>query len=308
MRFRYIGLLAAVFLFSVWAGFQFGSQADNYAYDRFFRAYRPDLRKPESIILAIDEASLASIDRGMAGIRRPLAQALRLINVAQPKAVVVDIILTDRRDAAADRELAEAFRATPHLVLSSLLMDDPQRWENPRPDFAQSAAAQGHVYALPDGGDAVTRAIPLDAHDAGHERRWAIALEAFRISHGSGIPLESPDDLEVGGTLIPFRRLGDSRLMRVRYFPPEMAEVAIPRIGLKRLLDNPRLASEFAHKVVFVGVTATSEVRDRLFTPYGGHRPPPESKFTPRPSRRLPSTCSSPMCRKAGLSCLPRCS
>ena len=38
---------------------------------------------------------------------------------------------------------------------------------------------------------------------------------------------------------------------------------------MKRLLDDPSLAAQFAGKVVFVGVTANSEIHDRLFTPFG---------------------------------------
>jgi signal transduction histidine kinase len=268
MRLRYISLLGAVLVVSAWASYQFGTQVDNYSYDEFFRIYHPKPWTPQSIILAIDEATLAATDGGMERIRRPLAHALRLIDAAGPKAVVVDIILTDRRDRNADHELEEAFRATPNLVLSSLLMDDPPRWENPQPEFARWAAAEGHVYALPDPKDSVTRAIPLDAQ-GGPERRWAIALEAYRMSHGGGIPVESPADLQVGNTVIPFNRTGD-HAMRVRYLPPGLS---IPRVSLKALLENPgREAPRFHNQVVFVGVTATSEVRDRLFTPYAENR------------------------------------
>jgi signal transduction histidine kinase len=263
----YVAWLAVMFVFAFWVSTEFGRQVDNYSYDEMFRLYHPKPWTPQSIILAIDEATIAATEGGMNNIRPKLARALHLIDAATPKAVAVDLILTDRRDPAADAELADAFRHTPNLVLSSLLMDEPARWENPRPEFSRWAAAQGHVYALPDPGDSVTRVIPLDAH-AGHERRWAIALEAFRLSHGGGTPLESPADLQVGSTLIPFERTGDVRRMRVRYLPPT---VTIPRVSLQRLLADPgRYVSEFAGKVVFVGVTASSasEVRDRLYTPY----------------------------------------
>jgi signal transduction histidine kinase len=69
----------------------------------------------------------------------------------------------------------------------------------------------------------------------------------------------------VGGTVIPARRTDDGRVMRVRYVPPG---VTIRKIPLARLLDDPSLAAQFAGKAVFVGVTAETMVRDRLFTPY----------------------------------------
>jgi signal transduction histidine kinase len=262
----YLGLLAAVFFLAVWASYSFGAQIDNYSYDKMFRLYDPPPWKTESIILAIDDDTLNSIDRGMENIRPALARALRLISAAQPRAVAVDLILSDRRDAAADAGLADAFRATPRLVLSSMLLDDPPGWQDPRPEFARWAGALGHVYAKPDDEDSVARVIPLDRH-VGREQRWALALEAFRLSRDGGTPLESPGDVEVAGTLIPFKRTGEGRLLRIRYLPPD-PDRSIPRVSLHRLLDHPAEAAKLRGKVVFVGVTAATAVRDRLFTPY----------------------------------------
>jgi len=263
-RAAYFGVMAAVFVVAVWASYRFGAQIDNYSYDKMFRLYDPPAWETESIILAIDDDTLNSIDRGMEKIRPALASALRLIGAARPKAVAVDLILSDRRDEAADRELAEAFQATPRLVLSSMLLDDPPGWQDPRPEFARAAGALGHVYAKPDDEDSVTRVIPLDRH-VGREQRWAIALEAFRLSRGGGTPLESPGDVEIAGTLIPFKRTEKGRLLRIRYLPPDRP---IPRVSLHRLLDYPGEATRFTGKVVFVGVTAATAVRDRMFTPY----------------------------------------
>jgi signal transduction histidine kinase len=261
-RAAYVGLLAGVFLIAVWASYSFGAQIDNYSYDKMFRLYDPPPWKTESIILAIDDDMLNSIDRGIDNIRRPLARALQLISAAQPKAVAVDIILTNRREAEADAALAAAFEATPRLVLSSMLQNDPPGWADPRPEFKRWAGALGHVYATPDVEDKVTRMIPLDQH-AGKEQRWAVAFEAFRLSRGGGTPLESPSDVEVAGTVIPLERTSAGRLMRIRYLPPG----SMPQVSMRSLLANPRRAGEFTGKVVFVGVTAP-EQGDRLFTPY----------------------------------------
>jgi signal transduction histidine kinase len=258
----YAGLLASVFMLAVWLSYRFGARIDNNAYDAIFQLYDPPAVQPESVILAIDGETVDSIDRGMDNIRPYLAHALRLIDTAGPKAVAIDLILADRRDPAADTELVEAFHATPHLVLSSLLRDDPPGWQDPRPEFARWAQALGHVYAKPDDEDAVTRVIPLDKH-VGREQRWAIALEAFRLSRGGGTPLESPEDVEVAGTVIPVPRTERGRLLRVRYLPPG----TIPQVSLRKLLAQPQLAREFANKIVFVGVTAPG-VGDRLHTPY----------------------------------------
>jgi signal transduction histidine kinase len=260
MRWRYIGLLAGVFAVAWLASLDFGAQVDNYSYDEMFRRYQPKPWTPESVVLAIDEETLEATPGGMTHIRGRLAQALRVVDAAGPKAVVVDLILTDKRDPTEDQALADAFRVTPNLVLSSMMLKD--RWERVSPEFAGAAAAIGHVAAQPDENDSVTRVLPLDKH-IGHEQRWAIALEAFRLTHGGSI-VESPEDLRVGSTVIPFRRTPDNgRLMRIRYVPG-----GVPTVSLKAVLDGRSKPEDFAGKVVFVGVTAPSEVRDRLFTPY----------------------------------------
>ena len=95
-------------------------------------------------------------------------------------------------------------------------------------------------------------------------------MEAFRLSRGAPIVetqsgLHTMSDVQVGHTLIPTRRTGDGRLMRIRYVPPPMT---IPKVSLQRLRENPSLAAQFAGKVVFVGVTGVGEVRDTQYTPY----------------------------------------
>ena len=260
-----MGLLAAAFVLA-WLGSWrfFRSQLDNAAYDAMFRLYQPKPWHPQSAILAIDEATLEKYS-GM-HIREPLARAMRMIAAVHPKAVAIDITLTDSDKPADDLMLQEAFCATPNLVLSSLLMDDPVRvrWEDPKPAFARCAAAIGHVHAEPDDNDSITRSISLEKY-VGWDRRWALAFEAFRLSHGGGVPLEHPGSVEIGGVTITARRTDDGRIMRVRYAP---LGVVIPKLSLKRLLDDPSLATIFAGKAVFVGVTAETMVRDRLFTPY----------------------------------------
>jgi signal transduction histidine kinase len=266
----YVGLLAAAWV-AAWLGSWrfFRAPVDNAGYDRMFRLYQPKPWRPQSAILAIDEATLARF--GGMRIRQPLADALRLVAAAHPAAVAIDVTLTDQGDSpAADQALAAAFCQTPHLVLSALLMDDPVRWEDPKPEFARCAAAIGHVHAEPDDNDSITRSISLEKI-AGRDRRWALAVEAFRLSRGAPAPLErqggyqSDGDVEVAGLVIPATRTDEGRMMRVRYVPPG---VTIPKVSLLRLLDDPSLANGFAHQAVFVGVTAETLVRDRLFTPY----------------------------------------
>jgi signal transduction histidine kinase len=273
-----VGLLAAAFVVAVVGSCFLGSPLDNAAYDFMFRLYQPATWQTQSVLLAIDETTLAATPGGLHGIRKPLAEALDLVAKAGPKAVAVDVILADQsEDQTVDRTLTEALCGTPNLVLSSELIRDGSQWEDPRPEFGRCAAAVGHVHAKPDSGDSRTRAIPLVKRNfPNHDQRYALSLQAFALSRGAQINQAShSNDLEVGSTTIPVegsplvswwkKDTKESRLMRVRFIPKSMG--SIPRISLQELLEHPELAKAFAQKVVFVGDIAPTEVRDRLLTP-----------------------------------------
>ena len=265
-QFAYLALLAAVLAVAVGGSWTIGAQLDNNAYDFMFRLYQPPPWEPTSVILAIDEPTLTRYG-GMRNIREPLAEGLRRVALAHPRAVAVDVILADPGGGAVDAAMRAALAATPNLVLASELIEDGRQWEDPLPEFRASAAALGHVHADPDL-DWVTRAISLEKRTA-RERRWAISLEAYRLSRGVPI-VESPREVQAGPTVIPAPRTGDGRLMRIRYLPPSQTQ--IPQVSLKRLLEDPARQTEFAGKVVFAGVTAQTE-GDRLATPYSVGKP-----------------------------------
>lgn len=257
----YTGLLAAVFLVALTASWTpLGTRIDNYVYDSIFQLYRAKPWQTESIVLAIDELSLKEFG-GRPGLRHALAVALQRIAAAEPKAVAVDAILADSNDAKSDEAMEAALRATRHVILACDLLPDESGWDDPLPRFRRWAAATGHVHLDLDK-DGVGRAVPLEKA-SGHDRRWALALEAYRVSRNAAI-LEAPRDLDVGGVLIPAAK-DDARLLRVRYLPPDGR---IPSISLKQLNDDPALARRFAGKVVFAGVTAQTETKDRWLTPY----------------------------------------
>jgi len=256
----YVSLLAGAYLVAVVGSHYFGDPLERAVYDEVFRLYHPRPWQPKSALLVIDERTLDRIPGGMAGIRKPLAQGLELVAAARPAAVAVDLILANPTDAASDNQLASALARCPNLVLASELIGSD--WEDPLPLFARYAAALGHVHVAPDA-DAVVRGISLARLDAGIHRRWAIALEAFRLSRHAGIvePF-GEDELDVGDTAIP--TIGPARLMRLRFPAPDSRPLAV---SLGDLLADHTLAARFAGKVVFAGVTAQTE-HDRLFSPY----------------------------------------
>jgi signal transduction histidine kinase len=237
----------------------FGRQIDQYAYDFFFRLEQPPAWQPSSIVLAIDNRTLTKYG-GLLGMRAALADGLDRIQAAHPAAVVVDIILPEPGDA--DEKLEAAFARTHNLVLSSDMQPDGTQWEEPIPRFRKYAAGVGEVHADLDRFDAVSRDLPLEKI-AGRDRRWTLALETLRVVRNQDI-VESPDDLSVGDLRIPASDR-DARTLRIRYAPLAMG--GIPQITIDALDKDPSLASRFAGKVVFAGVTAQTAT-DRWMTPY----------------------------------------
>jgi signal transduction histidine kinase len=257
----YVGLLSAAFVAAVLIGHFFAAGLDNYAYDYMLLHSPPRHWRPKSIILAIDEPTLRATPGGIQGIREKLAEALPLVAAAKPAAVAVDITLADRQDSKVDQRLAAVFHSMPNLVLCTELLNDG--CDDPLPEFNPGGDRLGEVHAQPDKDDEVTRSIRLEMH-AGYKQRWALSLQAFRVSRGGGPILQSTADIGVGGEVIP---VDNGRLMRVRFVPPGMEQV--PRFSLQGLLDDPSLAAKVTGKVVFVGVTAITALQDRLMTPGG---------------------------------------
>ncbi len=259
-RWLYPALLGCAGLLGITASWTPPARAiDSYAYDFFFRLRTPDPWPIESELLAIDEPTMR-VFGGVGGIRAALARGLDLIAPAHPRVVAVDILLAEPNPA--DDALEQAFRKVGPVVLSSDLQPG-QGWDEPLPRFRQLAAAVGHVHADLDRYDAVSRELPLEKISA-HDRRWALALEAFRVSRNAVIT-ETPDALEVGGVTIPAPE-AKGRLMRIRYLPPDRG--GIPGYSVVQLSADPTLARTFAGKIVFAGLTDQTAVRDRWMTPY----------------------------------------
>ncbi len=256
----YVAVLIAAFavsLFAAWTAL--GTQVDNYAYDLLFRNLAPDAGAPRSVILALDEPTLAA-HGGTRKLREILALGLESIAPAPPLAVAIDVVVADAQEEAVDARLEAALAATRKPILPSELVE--AGWENPLPRFRGHAFALGHVHAEQNRADGVARQLPLESIARG-ERRWALALEAARAALERPI-LESPEDLTLGDITIPAPRSAAGRLMRIYY-----RRQPIPTVSLADLVQDPRRAAALGGKVVFVGVTALSAARDRVVNPLG---------------------------------------
>ena len=259
----YVGVLAACWAVGVLSGWTpIASRFDNYTYDLmdFYTRdlWNPALRAPtESVVVGIDEETLRARG-GMRNIRPILAEALGAIQQASPRAVALDVILADDVDPVEDARLERALRDTPNLILGSQFAEG--KWEDPAVRFKPLALALGHVHTERDHADGVSRQVELARVDGG-QRRWALALEAFRVARRADI-IESPGDLQIGSTVILSSRAAPEHPLLIRYLPPG----AIPTISA---LHIDRQRDLIRDKTVFLGITALSAAHDRLVSPSG---------------------------------------
>ena len=195
---------------------------DHYAYDLMMSNLQPpESWTPQSVIVAIDEPTLGARG-GMRNIRTILADLLDQIATAQPLAVASDVTLHDQEDAAQDQRLAASLHAIRNLILPCQIVGD--QWEDPLPLFRAATVAVGHVHPEIERQDGVSRQLPLEI-TAGGKRRWALALEAFRVTRGQPI-VESPEDVQIGDTVIPAPRGPAGRPMLIRYLRPGIPAVS----------------------------------------------------------------------------------
>jgi signal transduction histidine kinase len=253
---KYAGVLAICFALGILAGFNpLAVRVDLYAYDRLLSLLH-DTWTPQSVIVKIDAETLGA-GHGMRGIRTILSQTLNELALAQPKAVALDVTLHDEVDPDEDARLEASLRATKNLILPCQLAGT--KWEDPAPRF-KGLGALGHVHTEGDRLDGVSRQIVLERVADG-QRRWALSLEALRVTLGADNPEESPEDLMVGNILIPAPRQ-NGRTLLIRYLDLG----TIPNISA---LEIGRHREELRGKTVFLGVTDFSAANDRLVSPYG---------------------------------------
>jgi signal transduction histidine kinase len=258
----YTGLLAgclAIALFTDWTSF--AAPLDNQAYDLIYRMFPPRDWPPSSAILAIDEATF-NAHGGVRNLRGILTESLQSLEAAKPAAIAIDVTLPDAGDSKEDSRLAEAIEKAGNVVLSSQLANG--KWEDPLPLFRARAKALGHVHPEENHSDGVGRRVPLE-YAVNRERRWALMLEAYRVARQVPAIVQSPDDLQIGGTLVPAPQDGKGRLMWIRHRPG-----GIPTVSLAELKASPTKAGIFAGKTAFIGVTALAGRRDQVLSPFTG--------------------------------------
>ena len=263
----YVAVLAGCLLAGIGAGWTpFGVLINHSVYDVLTKLLLP----LDSAPLAVDGVAVVAIDQktlqqrgSMWAIRGILSSVLYDLEQVKPRVVISDVLLADRHpDQRQDAQLAAALLATKNLILPCEIVGG--KWEDPLPNFRDHAIALGHVYQQDPrqaNADGVSRSIPLEAIADG-KLRWALSLEAFAAYRGQPI-VQSPDDVQVGSTIIPASRREGGRPMLIRYLPSGF----IPVVSA---LDILAQKDKLRDRAVFVGVYADY---DRQAIPLGDTMP-----------------------------------
>src|SRR5215470_1655928 len=237
--------------------------------DFYFRLRRPQPVSTRVALVLIDDAALARYGR-WPWKRSQLAKLVRTVSAQKPKAIGLDILLSEPEDETNDAELEQALAGAPSVVLASKISTSPAShlWVDPLPRFAGKAAAVGHVQAVIDF-DGLCRSIPLEEPSI-EGSRPAFALKLAEQANPSLKSLESTPStgeavqlLEPRAVLIDFRQ----QLEPWQTHPPF---VALSAGDLLSQNAQPGLAG----KIVLIGFGGV-DVSDRLFTPVSNQIPMP---------------------------------
>jgi len=240
---------------------------------------------PDVALVLIDDASLNRYGR-WPWKRSLLARVIRAAAAEQPRALGLDILLSEPGDNGDDRELAQALNAAGNVILVSKISSSQQGklWVDPLPLFARSAVAIGHAQAAL-GPDSICRSVPVRELSL-EGPRWAFALEIARIARGVSL-MDDGQHVRFGGTAIP--AAGETAALQTagvetespRFLPVdyrgqiEGGESAPPfaAVSVIDLLEG-RAGSRLRGKAVLIGFGST-EIGDRVPTPVSGRIPMP---------------------------------
>lgn len=257
------------------------------AADMFFRLRGSQGTSPYVALVLIDDTSLARYGR-WPWKRSLLAQIVRAASAERPKALGLDILLSETEDETNDRELANALKEAGNVVLVTKISNSPEGppWVEPLPIFAQNAVAIGHAQAALDS-DSICRSVPVRELSLDGPR-WAFALEVARVARGALLQ-DNGDELRIGERKIPAVGMSPHATVAgmesesLRFLPIDYRGQIVPRekappffaLSVVDLL-NGKAAGQLQDKAVLIGFASTEIPEgDRIPTPVSGRLPMP---------------------------------
>ena len=253
--------------------------------DFYFRLRENQGTSPNVALVLIDDASLERYGR-WPWKRSLLARVVRAASAERPKALGLDILLSEPEDESDDRQLATALEEAGNAVLVGKIGNSPQGhlWVEPMPLFAEKAIAVGHAQAAL-GPDSICRSVPVRELSL-EGPRWAFALEVARVARGA--PLEDDGrEVRVGGRRIPAVQTSSHaaiagaefespRLLLIDYrgqTAPGETSPAFSAVSVVDLLEG-KTGGQLQRKAVLIGF-GSAEIGDRIPTPVSGRLPMP---------------------------------
>jgi PAS domain S-box-containing protein len=230
-------------------------RADRIIYDRLMET----VERPAAaniVIIAIDDKSIAALGR-WPWTRATHAQLLRVLANADPKAIGMDIILTESETAnagaAGDRALAAAIAKNARTVLPVLLAESDAGLHAipPRPEFEKAVAWLAHIHLNFDA-DGVVRSTYL--YEAIDGRRWPEFSLAMLFTGGDTEAFSRTQfKREADRAGQPPQSLERSSLMRIPFSGPPGHFQTVSYVDV---LSGAIPAAYFKDKYVLVGATA----------------------------------------------------
>lgn len=253
--------------------------------DMYFRLRGNEGTSPHVALILIDDASLERYGR-WPWKRSLLAQVVTAASAQHPKALGLDILLSEAEDESNDRVLAKALRNAGNAVLVSKISNSPQGrlWVEPLPLFAQNAVAIGHAQAAL-GSDSICRSIPVRELSLDGPQ-WAFALEVAHVASGAVIE-DHGRELRIGEHKIPTAGASSHAVMAgvesesLRFLAIDYRGQLSPgettppffAVSVADLLEG-KTTGRLQGKAVLIGFGST-EIGDRISTPVSGKLPMP---------------------------------
>ncbi|MBZ5533019.1 MAG: CHASE2 domain-containing protein [Acidobacteriia bacterium] len=238
--------------------------------DFYFQLRGPQPTSQQVALVLIDDASLDHYGR-WPWHRTQLARLINAVSAQNPKAIGLDVLLSEPEDEPNDAALTQAIQSAPNLVLGSKISSSPDTrlWMDPLPRFAQAAKGVGHVQAITDF-DGLCRSVPLEEPSAdglrtafslklaGLVKPQLKALERSLDTRGSGL-----EKISSRTQLIDYRQ----------QFEPGADPAPFVTVSAGDLLAGKN-TGQLSGKAVLIGF-GSIEVSDRLFTPVSDQLPMP---------------------------------
>ena len=278
---RWLALSALLFVLSILLNLTYPvEELSRRLGDVYFRVRGAQPTSQQVALVLIDDASISRYGR-WPWSRTLLARLVRAASAQAPRALGLDIILSEPQDEAADRDLAEALASAGNVVLAAKIGSSPEgdQWLEPLPLFAKSAAGTGHVHAVL-GPDGICRSVPAREMTLEGPRR-ALALEVARVARATLFQDISETNRAGEGALATSVRDSSPERVSPDFLIVDYRGQTLPgqspppflSVSASDLLEG-KAGEELRGKAVLVGFAAT-EMSDRLPTPVSDRLPMP---------------------------------